>query len=135
MCDPTKYTMSRSILIVDDASILAEAIADMLRMEGFKAAVASHGAEALAVLEHEGHDLIISDLRMPVMDGIEFIKQVRKRSALQSTPIIVLSAQGDEYSKLQSIEAGADLFLVKPVDEPNLLHSIKQLLNIRESMS
>ncbi len=120
--------MTYSILIVDDTALLAEAIADMLRMEGFTVTLAANGMEALAVLEQESHDLIISDLRMPIMDGIEFIKQVRRHSVLQDTPIIVLSAQADEANKRESKQAGADLFLTKPFDESELLSSIHFLL-------
>src|SRR5689334_581682 len=108
--------MSYSILVVDDTVVLAEAIADMLQMEGFRVRLAANGVEALAVLELEKFDLIISDLRMPVMDGIEFIKQIRKCSDLKNTPIIVLSAQADEVNKRESTQAGADLFLTKPFD-------------------
>lgn len=121
--------MTHSILIVDDTVVLAEAIADMLYMEGFNVTLAANGAEALVVLEHERYDLIISDLRMPIMDGIEFIKQARKRSALQNTPIIVLSAQAGEANELESTQAGADLFMTKPFDEIELLSSINQLLH------
>lgn len=120
--------MSYSILIVDDTIILAEAIADMLQMEGYKVALASNGFEALTVLEHQRPDLIISDLRMPVMDGIEFIKQVRKIDSLYKTPIIVLSAQADKSNKLESEQAGANLFLIKPFDEQELLSAITHLI-------
>ncbi|MBL7858438.1 MAG: response regulator [Cyclobacteriaceae bacterium] len=125
--------MSYSILIVDDTAILAEAIADMLRMEDLRVTLSSNGLEALAVLEHQRHDLIISDLRMPVMGGIEFIKRVRKNDSQHRTPIIVLSAQAEEASKRECIQAGANLFLTKPFDEQELLSSIKKFLDERQS--
>lgn len=121
--------MNYSILLVDDTSSLAEAIADMLRMEGFGVGLAANGMEGLAMLEQRRYDLILTDLRMPVMDGIEFIKQVRRRNALPRIPIIVLSAQAGELNKLESIQAGADLFLMKPFDEHELLTSINYCLD------
>lgn len=121
--------MSYAILIVDDTISLAEAIADMLRMEGYKVTHATNGVEALRVLEHTSFDLIITDLRMPVMNGIEFIKHVRQRIEWTTIPIIVLSAQAGEGNKLASTQAGANLFLIKPFDEHELLTAINQFLN------
>jgi two-component system, chemotaxis family, sensor histidine kinase and response regulator PixL len=121
--------MSYAILIVDDTISLAEAIADMLRMEGYKVTHTTNGVEALRVLEHTLFDLIITDLRMPVMNGIEFIKHVRQRSEWAKVPIIVLSAQAGEENKLASQQAGANLFLIKPFDEHELLTAINQFLN------
>lgn len=120
--------MTNSILIVDDTILLAEVIADMLRMEGFRVTHATNGADALVMLESEKYDLILSDLRMPGMDGIEFIQQVRGNKALPNIPIIVLSAQASGGSKSESLQAGADLFLIKPFDEQELISSINHFL-------
>lgn len=121
--------MNYAILLVDDTLSLAEAIADMLRMEGFRVGLAANGMEGLAMLEQERYDLILTDLRMPVMNGIEFIKQVRGRNALPRIPIIVLSAQAGEVSKMESIQAGADVFLMKPFEDQELLTSINHCLH------
>ena len=120
--------MSYSILIVEDTVLLAEAIADMLRMEGYRVTISSNGVEALAVLDYHRPDLIISDLRMPFMDGIEFIRQVRKQDEQHKIPIIVLSAQAGESNKVESAQAGANLFLIKPFDDQELVSAINKLI-------
>ncbi len=120
--------MTYSILLVDDTILLAEAIADMLGMEGFRVTHAANGADALAMLERGKYDLILTDLRMPGMDGIEFIKRVRSSEALLTIPIIVLSAQASGGSKLECTQAGANLFLIKPFDEQELISAINHFL-------
>lgn len=120
--------MIHSILLVDDTVMLAKAIEDMLQMEGFRVAHAVNGEDALALLECGRYDLIVTDLRMPKMDGIEFIQRVREKKALLSIPIIVLSAQASDESKRESKRAGADLFLTKPFDEEELIFWINHFL-------
>lgn len=121
--------MAKSILLVDDTRVLAESIADMLRMESFDVTLAANGMEALEIMNVKLPNLIISDLRMPVMDGIEFIKAIRSHTVLKSLPVIILSAQTNEESRQAGLLAGANIFLTKPFEEDELLSVIKQLLH------
>lgn len=121
--------MAKSILLVDDTRVLAESIADMLRMESFDVTLAANGMEALEIMNVKLPNLIISDLRMPVMDGIKFIKAIRSHTVLKSLPVIILSAQTNEESRQAGLLAGANIFLTKPFEEDELLSVIKQLLH------
>jgi two-component system, chemotaxis family, chemotaxis protein CheY len=118
--------MAAHILLIEDTQSLAETIADILHMEGFKVTIAGNGAEGLRMLEPLP-DIIITDLLMPEMDGIEFIRNVRLQRRI-NTPIIVLSARVTEESIQEGMDAGANLFLGKPFDADRLLDSIHTLL-------
>jgi DNA-binding response OmpR family regulator len=119
--------MAKRILIVEDTKSLAEAIADFLRMEGFQVSVAMSGETAIDFMVNNSPDLIITDLRMPGMNGIEFIEFVRSDSRHTHIPIILLTAQTGTENRLAGEKAGASAFLEKPFDENDLLASIQFL--------
>jgi CheY-like chemotaxis protein len=120
--------MNYSIMLIEDTIDLAEAISDMLRMEGFNVTKFSNGEKALYELTRNKYDLIITDLKMPGMNGVEFLMHVRKSEKLRQLPIIVLSAQTSSESKKECKEAGANLFISKPFDEEGFIFSINELI-------
>ena len=122
----------KRILLVEDTSHLSEEIADILRLEGYQVSTATNGLLALEHLPGFSPDLIITDLLMPVMNGFEFIKQVRSMASLKSTPIIILSAKTSEADKVLAKEVGADAFIVKPCKGHELVASINSLINHKE---
>jgi len=113
------------ILIVDDDLAIIKLICANLKVRGYQTLTAANGADALEVVEREKVSLIILDLMMPVMDGVEVCRRVREWS---DVPIIVLSARGDEAGKIKCLELGADDYLTKPFGIGELMARIKTAL-------
>ncbi|MEJ7646433.1 MAG: response regulator [Chryseolinea sp.] len=116
------------ILIVDDTKVLADNIADTLKMEGYSISVAYNGIEATLLFKRDRPALIITDLEMPEMNGYDFIRFVRSGNIEPLTPIIIITADTNDETASKGIAAGADLFLTKPFDDENLILSIINLL-------
>ena len=119
--------MSR-ILIVEDERDIADLEAFHLQRAGFQTLLAETGQEALKHLEGGDIDLIILDLMLPDMDGLEIIKRVRLRERLQRLPIIVVTAKGEEMDRILGLELGADDYVVKPFTPRELVLRVKAVL-------
>ena len=122
--------MAKHILLVEDTKVLAENIADILRMEGYDVTIAEDGEMALDHLKSAPYDLVITDIVMPKLDGISMVIRIREEASFASLPIIILSAKATEDVLQQSKQIGANLFLKKPCDTEYLLNSISALLNV-----
>jgi two-component system, chemotaxis family, chemotaxis protein CheY len=119
----------RKVLIVDDSVSMRQMVSFTLRQGGFEVIEAGHGQEALEKLASTASvDLIITDLNMPVMDGITFIQNVRKQPALMRKPILMLTTEGLASKKEQGKAAGATGWIVKPFDPEKLLMTIAKVL-------
>ena len=116
----------KSILVIDDDETVRDTIGVMLEQEGFRAHLAADGREGFDKAVTLQPDLILVDLRLPGMNGMEICKQVR--ASQLATPIIVLSAVGDEIDKVLLLEIGADDYIVKPFGSRELLARIRALL-------
>jgi DNA-binding response OmpR family regulator len=116
----------QTILLIDDDEALRETIVVMLEQAGFRAVAAADGKEGFEKVLLLKPDLVLVDLRLPGMDGIEICKQLR--AARIETPIIVLSAIGDEVDKVLLLEIGADDYIVKPFGTRELLARIRAVL-------
>jgi CheY-like chemotaxis protein len=123
--------MKGKILIVDDTEIVSRMLGDILQMEGFGVVYASNGFEAFNRLSAEKPDLIITDIMMPVMDGVEFINKIRKDEAYKNIPVIILSAL-TAMENLSTEAAKVQLQLPKPCEAQVLLNSVNGLLNVNE---
>jgi two-component system chemotaxis response regulator CheY len=99
-----------------------------LREGGFDVVEAENGEEALAKLGSTAVDLIVTDLNMPVMDGIRLIESVRREPALQRTPILMLTTEGSEVKKQQGTAAGATGWITKPFDPDKLMATVAKVL-------
>jgi len=115
-----------SILVIDDDETVRDTISVMLEQEGFQAHLAADGKQGYEKALHLKPDLVLVDLRLPGMSGMEICKQVR--AAKLSIPIIVLSAVGDEIDKVLLLEIGADDYVVKPFGSRELLARIRAVL-------
>jgi signal transduction histidine kinase/DNA-binding response OmpR family regulator len=120
----------KTILIIDDKWENRSVLANMLQPLGFDILEAENGAVGLAKATEHQPDLIITDLLMPVMNGYEFMKQVRQSPALQGMRILVSSASVSELDQQQSLDAGGDDFLAKPVQADELLPLLEQHLEL-----
>ena len=117
--------MTSRILVVDDDTALAEMIGIVLETEGFEAVFCADGTEALATWRGEDPDLILLDLMLPGMDGIEICRRVRAESGV---PIIMLTARSDAEDVVAGLEAGADDYIVKPFNPKELVARIRTRL-------
>jgi len=116
------------ILLVDDERQITRVLRGSLESHGYEVAIAQDGAEALRVFEHFTPDLVITDLSMPVMDGVELTKAVRR---LGDTPIIVLSVRDQDQTKVLALDSGADDYMTKPFSTPELLARVRVQLRRR----
>ena len=124
----------RKVLIVDDSVSMRQMVSFTLRQGGFEVIEVGHGQEALEKLASTSSvDLIITDLNMPVMDGITFIQNVRKRPALMRKPILMLTTEGLASKKEQGKAAGATGWIVKPFDPEKLLTTIAKVLPLPDA--
>ena len=124
--------MGRKILVVDDETILVEAIAYNLEQAGYQVTTAADGASALEAARRETPDLIILDIMLPEMDGLEVCRQFRREGNTTTTPIMMLTAKGDEIDKVVGLEIGADDYVTKPFGRRELLARVRALLRRAE---
>ncbi len=116
------------ILLVDDDADIIEIVRYNLLQEGYQIFTASNGKEAIAAAKKEIPHLIIMDVMMPVMDGMEACEQIRLVPELQNVIITFLSARNEDYSQLAGFEAGADDYIAKPIKPKILVSKVKGLL-------
>lgn len=127
--------MKRDILIVDDEIGALTLIGIMLERGGFNVLKARDAKAALSILDENNPDLIILDVMMPGMDGIELCHVIRGRDDTLKTPVLILSARGDAESIIRGIEAGANDYLPKPILHHDLVSKVRSMLgqNVVES--
>lgn len=121
--------MAEKLLIVDDNEHILKLLKISLEKAGFDVAVAQNGDEGLEKANEVIPDLIISDVMMPLTDGIEFCWMIRENSKVPMVPFIFLTSVSDKEMEIRGFRAGADEYLVKPVDRNILLEKVKSLLN------
>lgn len=120
--------MPANILIVDDDIDVAETVARTLQRAGFETMISYRGSDALQMAHDRHPDLVVLDVRMPGMDGIEVCRLLRAMPSLSRVPILFLSAKGEVTDRLEGFEAGADDYIVKPFDLRELELRVKALL-------
>ena len=120
--------MAKTILIVDDSASLRAVVAIALRGNGYEVIEASDGKDALSKLMGQKIHLIISDVNMPNMDGIAFVKEVKTKAAYKFTPIIMLTTEGQDTKKNEGRAAGAKAWMMKPFNPPQLLNAVAKLI-------
>lgn len=121
--------MKKHILVVDDEIGALTLIGIMLERGGFSVLKAKDATSALAVLEQNTPDMIILDVMMPGMDGIELCGVIRERAETSSTPVLILSARGDAESVMRGMDAGANDFLPKPILHHDLVAKVRAMLD------
>lgn len=117
-----------TLLLVDDEEDLLDLLRYNLDREGYRVLLARDGMEALAVAERAQPDLIVLDVMMPRMNGIEACRRLRQHALLRTIPILMLTARTEEEAQVEGLEVGADIYLGKPVSVPVLLSQVKALL-------
>lgn len=115
----------QKVLIVDDDSNIAELISLYMTKECYSCQIANDGEEALKAFESFGPDLILLDIMLPGIDGLEVLREIRHKSKV---PVILLSAKGEVFDKVLGLEMGADDYMVKPFDSKELVARAKAVL-------
>jgi two-component system chemotaxis response regulator CheY len=120
--------MTASILTVDDSASIRQAIRIALTGAGYAVSEAANGAEGLAKAEAGAFDLIITDLNMPVMDGLTMIRELRSRGKAVGVPIVFLSTESEDGAKQQAKAAGATGWMTKPFEAEQLIRIARKVL-------
>jgi two-component system chemotaxis response regulator CheY len=120
--------MAKTALIVDDSNSIRQMLGFTLREAGFQVIEGVNGGDALAKLEGKRVDLIITDLNMPVMDGLTFIRAARVRAETKFTPILMLTTESHPEKRQAAKAAGATGWIVKPFQPAQLLQVIGRVL-------
>ncbi|MFZ6053419.1 response regulator transcription factor [Halocola ammonii] len=125
---------SNTILLVDDEPDILDLIKYNLEKEGFEVHVANNGKEAIKIADKTIPDLILLDVMMPEMDGMETCIQIRENSKLDNSLIAFLTARGEDYSQIAGFDAGADDYITKPIKPRVLVSRVKALLRRKDSL-
>jgi two-component system chemotaxis response regulator CheY len=120
--------MSKCALVVDDSLSVRKLVGNLLKKNGFEVVEAGDGRQAVEKLDAQPLALIITDINMPVMDGIEFIKAVRGMEAYKYTPILCLTTETDDSKKNEGRDAGATGWVIKPFDGERLLRAVQKVV-------
>ena len=125
--------MGKNVLVVDDEDLIRQIISIILKSEGYKVITAVSGHDALSKMSDKRFGLVITDLRMPGMNGIEFIKKLRSEAAYKCVPIIMLTSEFSDFKKKEAEMAGVSEWITKPFIRHQLLQSVKKFMGNRDS--
>jgi two-component system, OmpR family, phosphate regulon response regulator PhoB len=120
--------MSPLVLIVEDETALVELLRYNLEKEGFRVGVANDGEEALNAINDTKPDLVLLDWMLPLVSGLEVLRQIRRKAQWRDLPVIMLTARGEESDRVRGLEVGADDYLAKPFSPGELIARIRALL-------
>jgi two-component system alkaline phosphatase synthesis response regulator PhoP len=125
--------MPKKILAVDDERHIVRLIQVNLERAGYQVATAYDGREALQKIEADKPDLVVLDVMMPYMDGLETLKRIRANPATRALPVIMLTAKAQDQDVFQGYSHGVDIYLTKPFNPIELLTFIKRIFSEQES--
>ena len=120
--------MAKTILIVDDSNSFRQVVGLALKDAGYDVIQACDGKDALGKLDGKKINLIISDVNMPIMDGLSFVKAARQIAAYKYTPIIMLTTESGDDKKAEGKAAGVRAWVIKPFQPPVLLDAVSKLI-------
>jgi len=120
--------MAKRILAVDDSASMRQMVTFTLKGAGYDVVDANDGQQALDIAKKESFDMVLSDVNMPVMDGIQLIKELRQLPNYKFTPILMLTTESGTQKKMEGKQAGATGWIVKPFNPDQLLGTVKRVL-------
>ncbi|HJX33727.1 MAG TPA: response regulator [Desulfatiglandales bacterium] len=120
--------MAKSILIIDDDEMVCMALTELLKPEGYEIDTVWNAKEALERIDKKRYNLLILDIIMPGMNGLELCKKIKAREDYNEIPVVFLTAKNREEDRMLGIEAGAKLFLSKPISPDKLLKIVSETL-------
>jgi two-component system chemotaxis response regulator CheY len=122
------FSMAKTFLVVDDSAAIRQLVLFTLKEAGFNVLVAANGTDAVAKLVASKIDMVITDINMPDMDGIELIRKVRCMPDYKFTPILILTTEAQEEKKKEGRRAGASGWIMKPFSSEQLLDVVKRFV-------
>ena len=131
----SRLKLSKHIIVVEDEPDTAELLEFHLENAGYKVTIAEDGYEALKKIHKLRPDLLILDLMIPEIDGFEVCRLIRKDPANESLPVMMCTAKGDETSKIQGLDFGADDYVTKPFSPREVVLRVKNLLKRSDSVN
>ena len=130
---PSSNTMTKLekalILVVDDCRVTQRLLSMYLQEAGYQVGIAGNGLDALEMLGRESYALVITDLNMPRMDGVELTRIIRNDPAFGNIPVMILTTHGEDHEKTLGMEAGASVFLTKPISQLALIHEVNAYIS------
>lgn len=117
--------MPKTVLVVEDEKEIQDLLAHFLRKEGFVPLLASDGETAIARVRKENPDLVLLDILLPKADGLEVLRAIRSTPAITGTPVVMLTAKGEETDRIVGLELGADDYITKPFSPREVIARIK----------
>ncbi len=121
----------RSCLIVEDSPMMRQLLVFALaRVKNLRVTEADDGVDGLRKLASARYDIIITDINMPIMDGLKLVKRVRSDPAHKETPIVVITTEGSSEDRQRALDLGANAYITKPIQAPQVIATVKGLLKI-----
>jgi two-component system, chemotaxis family, chemotaxis protein CheY len=126
-------TASYSCLIVEDSPMMRQLLVFALaRIKNLRVTEADDGIDGMRKLANAKFDLIITDINMPIMDGLKLVKRVRSDPTHKETPIIIITTEGSQEDRQRALALGANAYITKPIQAPQVIAKVKELLKILE---
>jgi two-component system chemotaxis response regulator CheY len=120
-----------SCLIVEDSPMMRQLLVFALaRIKNLRVTEADDGVDGLRKLASARFDIIITDINMPIMDGLKLVKRVRSDPVHQATPIVIITTEGSHEDRQRAIQLGANAYITKPIQAPQVIATVKELLKI-----
>ncbi|HKP66700.1 MAG TPA: response regulator, partial [Casimicrobiaceae bacterium] len=124
-------TASGKVLVVDDTPTNVKLLADVLRVRGYTVTTATNGEDALSSIASDRPDLVLLDVMMPGISGYDVCRRLRSEAATALLPVVLVTSLDAQQERIKGIEAGADDFLNKPINQPELFARVRSLLRIK----
>ncbi len=120
-----------SCLIVEDSPMMRQLLVfAMSRVKNMAITEADDGVEALKMLAGAKFDIVITDINMPIMDGLKLVKRIRSDAVHSNVPIVIITTEGAEEDRQRALQLGANAYITKPIQAPQVISKVKELLNI-----
>ena len=120
-----------NFLVVEDSPTMRQLISFALkRIPGSKIVEANDGIDALKKLSTQKFDIILTDINMPIMDGLKLVKRVRSDPLHKDTPIVIITTEGSQEDRQRALQLGANAYITKPIQAPQVIATVKELLKI-----
>jgi two-component system, chemotaxis family, chemotaxis protein CheY len=127
MSEMTEY----ACLIVEDSPMMRQLLCFALaRIKNLRVTEADDGVDGLRKLANARYDLILTDINMPIMDGLKLVKRVRSDPTHKDTPIVIITTEGAEEDRARALALGANAYITKPIQAPQVIAKVKELLDI-----
>jgi two-component system, chemotaxis family, chemotaxis protein CheY len=120
-----------SALIVEDSPTMRQLLVfAMSRLRGVRVVEADDGLDALKKLQAQQFDIIITDINMPIMDGLKLVKRIRSDERYKDIPIVIVTTEGGEVDRQRALALGANAYITKPIRAPQVIETVRQLLKL-----